>query len=61
VKPGLQAGFDYHLNDQWLVNASVRWIDIDTEAEIKFDNGAKINADVDIDPYVYTVSVGYKF
>ena len=57
----VQAGFDYHLNDKWLVNASVRWIDIDTEAEIKFDNGAKIKADVDIDPYVYTVSVGYKF
>ncbi len=56
-----QVGFDYHLNDKWLVNASVRWIDIETEAEIKFDGGNKISADVDVDPFVYTVSVGYKF
>ena len=56
-----QVGVDYQIDEKWLVNASVRWIDIDTEAEIKFDNGAKIDADVDIDPIVYSVMVGYKF
>ena len=54
-------GFDYHLNEDWLVNASVRWIDIDSTATIKFDNGSEIESDVEIDPYVYTLSVGYKF
>ena len=57
----IQAGFDYDINSQWMINASVRWIDIDTEAEISFDGGSKITADIEIDPLVYTVSVGYKF
>ncbi len=56
----VQAGFDYEINDRWLVNASVRWIDIDTEAEITFDSGDKITADLEIDPFVYTVSIGYR-
>lgn len=56
-----QAGVDYHVSEQWLVNASVRWIDIDTEAKIDLDSGSTIKADIDIDPYVYTLSVGYKF
>lgn len=57
----VQLGADYHLNERWLLNASVRWIDIDTTAKIKFDNGSVIKSDIDIDPYVYTLSVGYKF
>jgi outer membrane protein len=57
----LQIGVDYHLNERWLVNASVRWIDIDTEATIKLDSGSRVDVDVDIDPMVYSVMVGYKF
>jgi outer membrane protein len=57
----LQAGFDYEINPQWMINASVRWIDIDTEATITFDGGNKITSDVEIDPWVYTISVGYRF
>lgn len=58
----LQVGVDYQINEKWLVNASVRWIDIDTEAEIKLDGApVTIDADIDIDPMVYSVMVGYKF
>lgn len=57
----VQVGFDFHVDDHWLINASVRYIDIETEAEITFDDGTLISADVDIDPYVYTISAGYKF
>lgn len=56
-----QAGFDYFLDDNWLINASVRYIDIDTEATIKTDAGARLKVDVDIDPYVYSLFLGYKF
>lgn len=57
-----QMGVNYHVDDKWMINASVRYIDISTDAEITVKaNGAKIKTDVDIDPYVYTVSVGYKF
>jgi len=56
----VQAGMDMMLNDNILLNASVRWIDIDTEAKIKFA-GNVVAADIEIDPYVYTISVGYRF
>jgi len=57
-----QIGFDYAIDEHWLLNASVWYIDIDTEADFKFkDTGNRIKADVDIDPWVYMVGVGYKF
>lgn len=55
-----QAGFDYMIDSKWHVNASVRWIDIDTDATFSL-NGAPGSVDVEIDPFVYTLSVGYKF
>jgi outer membrane protein len=57
----LQVGADYHVNERWLVNASARWLDLETEAEIRTDGGSKFTADIDVDPMVYTISVGYKF
>ncbi|MFQ3197750.1 MAG: outer membrane protein [Paraglaciecola sp.] len=56
----VQAGFDYMLFDQWHANASVRWMDIDTDAQFNL-NGDKGTVAVDIDPFVYTLSVGYRF
>jgi len=57
----LQVGFDYQLNDSWLLNGSVRYIDIDTKATINFDSGSKAKVDVDVDPWVYSIMLGYKF
>lgn len=56
-----QIGVDYALEDNWVLNASVWYLDIDTEAEFKFDSGDRVEADVDIDPWVYMVGIGYKF
>ncbi len=55
-----QVGFDYRLNANWLVNASVRYIDIDTTANFKL-GGANSSVDVDIDPIVSSVMIGYQF
>jgi outer membrane protein len=55
-----QVGFDYMLDDKWLVNASVRWIDIDTEASFDL-NGAAGQVDVSIDPFIYSITAGYRF
>lgn len=57
----VQVGVDYALDDHWFANASIRYIDIDTEATFKVPGLGKIKADVDIDPFVYMVSAGYKF
>lgn len=55
-----QVGFDYMLDDKWLINASVRWMDIDTEATFNL-NGSPGSVDVSIDPLVYSITAGYRF
>lgn len=59
-----QLGMDYMLTDNFLVNAAVWYVDIDTEASIDGPSGfnvGKTKVDVDVDPWVYMVGVGYKF
>jgi len=57
-----QIGFDYALNEHWLINASIWYIDIQTDAKFTFDSSSTIiKADVDIDPLVYMIGIGYKF
>lgn len=55
-----QIGFDYMINDNWLINGTVWWIDIDTEAKVSTAI-ADVKFDVEIDPTVYLLSVGYRF
>ena len=58
----LEAGFDYALDDHWLVSAQVWYIDIEADdARFKFNSGTRVNVDIDIDPWVYMLSAGYKF
>lgn len=56
-----QVGFDYEINEHWLINASIWYINIETEAKFKFDQPVVIKTDVDIDPLVYMIGIGYKF
>ena len=57
-----QLGVDVALSEQWHVNASVRWIDIDTEAEITSGGATIITVDdVEIDPLVYQLNIGFRF
>lgn len=56
-----QLGVDYMLNDKWFLNGSVRWIDIDSEASFNLNGTAGVVGSIEIDPLVYTVSVGYRF
>ena len=56
----LQAGVDFMLTDNVLLNAAVWYIDIDTTATADSAFG-KVKVDVDVDPWVYMVGLGYKF
>ncbi len=53
-------GLDYMINDQWFLNASAWYANIETEATYKF-GGAKQKTDVKINPWVFMISGGYKF
>ncbi len=54
-----QVGFDYDLSETMFLNASVRWIDIETDAEFRFPAN-RVTTDVEIDPLVYQVSLGWR-
>jgi len=62
----VQVGADYELDENWSINASVRYIDISSDAsfdldETGYDLSGKGNATVDVNPMVYSIMVGYKF
>lgn len=61
-----QAGLDYQMNRNWLVNASVWYAKINTDVKFNYkllESGAQVpvTIETDIDPWVYMVSVGYTF
>lgn len=59
-----QLGMDYMLTDNLLVNAAVWYVDIDTKATIDGPSAlgvGKTKVNVDVDPWVYMVGIGYKF
>lgn len=53
----LEGGVDYAINDKWMVGAQVYYLNIETEADVtglgKFD--------VDVNPWTYLLTAGYKF
>ncbi|AFM34775.1 MULTISPECIES: OmpW/AlkL family protein [Stutzerimonas stutzeri subgroup] len=55
-----QVGMDYMLTDNIMLNAQLRYIDIDTTGTT-YLAGDKVKVDVDVDPFVYMVGLGYKF
>ncbi|MFG0381223.1 OmpW family protein [Pseudomonas sp. zbq_18] len=55
-----QIGMDYMLTDNVMLNAQVRYIDIDTTGSTSY-GGREVEVDVDVDPFVYMVGLGYKF
>jgi outer membrane protein len=56
-----QAGFDINLEDGWLINADVKYIQMDTDVEAKIGgNWTKID-DLDVNPWVFGIGIGKKF
>ena len=59
-----ELGFDYMLNEHALFNMAVWYMDIDTKASVNGPTAlgySKTKVDVDVDPWVYMVGLGYKF
>lgn len=55
-----QVGADFMLTDNVMINAQLRYIDIETKGTT-YLAGNKVTVDVDVDPLVYMVGLGYKF
>ena len=55
----LQAGVDIAIDDRWSINLDVKKVWLDTDVSV---NGGAITAnDVDIDPWIISLGVGYRF
>jgi len=52
-----QLGADWVFSDNWLVNLDVRWINIESDMTV---DGLDIGT-VKIDPWVYSLNIGYRF
>lgn len=58
-----QAGFDINLKDGWLINADVKYVQIDTNVKTKITSTGqwtKIDS-LDINPWVFGIGIGKKF
>ena len=53
----LQVGFDYQFTDSMFLNFDARWINIETDASL---DGVALET-VEIDPIVYSLTVGWHF
>lgn len=55
-----QAGLDYNVSDNWLINMSVWYMDIDTDVRFKY-GGQQQSIHTDINPWAFMFGVGYRF
>ena len=56
-----QVGADFDVSDRMFLNFDIRWIDIETEATVSSAGSPDLVFDVDIDPMVYSLALGWKF
>jgi outer membrane protein len=60
VGPSFQAGVDIDISERWFLNADIKYILMDTTATL--NSGGLINTvDVDLDPIVGGIGIGYRF
>lgn len=55
-----QVGMDYMITDRLMFNMAAWYIDIDTTARARL-GANRVKVDVDIDPWVFMIGLGYKF
>jgi outer membrane protein len=56
----IQAGVDYHINDNWFVNLDVKYIDLSVDVELN-SRGTVRTLDVEINPVIVGIGFGYRF
>jgi len=59
--PAIQAGFDYNLENKWLLNFDVKKIWFGTDVKLNDGTGFKKIDSLDVDPWVVSVGFGRKF
>jgi outer membrane protein len=60
-----QVGVDFTFGDSWFLNGDIRWINIESKAKLSatidgVDETVPLGT-VKIDPFVYSIMIGYRF
>lgn len=55
-----QAGLDFNLDEHWLLNASLWWINIESRARFA-QNNTPFDVKTRLDPWVFMFGAGYRF
>ena len=57
----LQLGADWTFGNRWLLNVDLRWIDIESDLTVSDGVDSSELGTVKIDPFVYSINLGYTF
>jgi outer membrane protein len=57
----VQIGADWFFNESWLINADIRYIEIQPDLEVSAGGESDKVGKVKIDPMVYSLMIGYRF
>jgi len=57
----LQLGADWTFGNRWLLNFDLRWIDIESDLTVSDGVDSEKLGTVKIDPWVYSINIGYSF
>ncbi|HSN52613.1 MAG TPA: OmpW family outer membrane protein [Woeseiaceae bacterium] len=57
----LQLGADWAFGNRWLLNFDLRWIDIESDLTASDGITSEELGTVKIDPWVYSINIGYRF
>ena len=56
-----QAGVDIELTDKWSLNLDVKKLWLNTDVKVNAGLASPVNADVDLDPWIFGIGFGYRF
>lgn len=57
----LQVGFDYFLTKNWCLNVDLKKVWVDVDATVQVLPGAYVTTNVDVDPWLFGIGIGYRF
>jgi outer membrane protein len=57
----LQFGFDYFFSKNWCLNVDVKKVWVNVDASVQVLPGAYVHTNVDVDPLLIGIGIGYRF
>ncbi|MCF8713680.1 OmpW family protein [Joostella atrarenae] len=60
--PAIQFGIDFDISERWFINVDAKYLFMSTDVEVDATSalGAVVDADVDINPFIAGIGIGFK-